>query len=70
MGTVKKINSVDDGIFVIDEDLHIIIAQQVQVYFVTIITDGCNERGVPVKCLHSLVKWIFPQLSPRTHGRR
>ncbi len=49
MRAVQQIDFIDQGFFVVDENLNVFITQQVQIHFVIIVADGSNKRSVLIK---------------------
>ena len=68
MRAVEQIDSVDNRLLVVDENFNVVGAQEIEIYFVAIVADGRNERGVSVKRLHFFIERIFSQFSPRKHA--
>jgi len=59
MIAVEQVNSVNECFFVIDKNFDVIIAQQKQIHFISIVANGHDECGVLVQRLNFIFQSIF-----------
>ena len=56
MGGVEEGNFFYFGVFVVNEDLKVKTAQQIQVYFIPVVSNSHNKRAMLVEHVYLLVE--------------
>lgn len=69
MLAIQNFNLLNCAKLVIDEYLNIVIAQLIEVDFVAIVPDVCDESALPKKCIYFFVYGRLFESRPREHNR-